>query len=90
MIFFAFFHHLRYKKSIIRSLVPRGRRDKLKTSKIKICRVWMAVIAVLLLVLLDCDYYRFKELDSGAVNAYQNEYMSQYYRADFLYDEDFY
>ena len=27
---------------------------------------------------LDCDYYRFKELDSGAVNAYQNEYMSQY------------
>lgn len=36
----------------------------------------MAVIAVLMLVLLDCDYYRFKELDSGAVNAYQNEYMS--------------
>ena len=48
----------------------------MKTSKIKICRVWMAVIAVLMLVLLDCDYYRFKELDSGAVNAYQNEYMS--------------
>ena len=39
---------------------------------------------------LDCDYYRFKELDAGAVNAYQNEYMSQYYWADFLYDEDFY
>lgn len=37
---------------------------------------------------LDCDYYRFKELDAGAVNAYQNEYMSQYYWADFLYDED--
>lgn len=36
---------------------------------------------------LDCDYYRFKELDAGAVNAYQNEYMSQYYWADFLYDE---
>ena len=35
---------------------------------------------------LDCDYYRFQELDSGAVNAYQNEYMSQYYWADFLYD----
>ena len=35
---------------------------------------------------LDCDYYRFKELDAGAVNAYQNEYMSQYYWADFLYD----
>ena len=34
---------------------------------------------------LDCDYYRFKELDAGAVNAYQNEYMSQYYWADFLY-----
>ena len=30
---------------------------------------------------LDCDYYRFKELDA---------YMSQYYWADFLYDEDFY
>ena len=36
---------------------------------------------------LDCDYYRFKELNAGAVNAYQNEYMSQYYWADFLYDE---
>lgn len=35
----------------------------------------------------DCDYYRFKELDAGAVNAYQNEYMSQYYWADFLFDE---
>ena len=34
--------------------------------------------------LLDCDYYRFQELDAGAVNAYQNEYMSQYYWADFL------
>ena len=33
--------------------------------------------------LLDCDYYRFEELDAGAVNAYQNEYMSQYYWADF-------
>lgn len=37
--------------------------------------------------LIDCDYYRFKELDGGAVNAYQNEYMSQYYWADFLYDD---
>lgn len=36
---------------------------------------------------LDCDYYRFQELDSGAVNAYQNEYMSQYYWADFLYND---
>ncbi len=36
---------------------------------------------------LDCDYYRFKELDAGAVNAYQNEYMSQYYWADFLYND---
>ena len=34
--------------------------------------------------LLDCDYYRFKELDSGAVNSYENEYMSQYYWADFF------
>ncbi|MBR1824650.1 MAG: response regulator [Ruminococcus sp.] len=39
--------------------------------------------------LLDCDYYRFKELDPAAVNSFQNEYMSQYYWADFLYDEDF-
>ncbi len=39
---------------------------------------------------LDCDYYRFTELDAGAVNAYQNEYMSQYYWADFLYSEDLY
>lgn len=40
--------------------------------------------------MIDCDYYRFEELDGGAVNAFQNEYMSQYYWADFLYDEDFY
>ncbi|MBR6045142.1 MAG: response regulator [Ruminococcus sp.] len=40
--------------------------------------------------LLDCDYYRFKELDAGAVNSYQNEYMSQYYWADFMFDEDLY
>lgn len=32
---------------------------------------------------LDCDYYRFEELDAGAVNSYQNEYMSQYGWADF-------
>ena len=37
--------------------------------------------------LLDCDYYRFQELDAGAVNSYQNEYMSQYYWADFLYND---
>lgn len=36
---------------------------------------------------LDCDYYRFKELDSGAVNSYNSEYMAQYYWADFLYDD---
>ena len=34
---------------------------------------------------LDCDYYRFKELDAGAVNSYECEYMSQYSWADFLY-----
>jgi len=38
--------------------------------------------------LLDCDYYRFQELDAGAVNAYQNEYMSQYYWADFYFEKD--
>ena len=37
--------------------------------------------------LLDCDYYRFQELDAGAVNSYQNEYMRQYYWADFLYND---
>ena len=36
---------------------------------------------------LDCDYYRFMELDGGAVNSFHNEYMSQYYWADFLYDD---
>ena len=37
--------------------------------------------------LLDCDYYRFKELDAGAVNAYECEYMNQYSWADFLYND---
>ena len=32
---------------------------------------------------LDCDVYRFLELDPGAVNAYQCEYMSQCYWGDF-------
>ena len=32
---------------------------------------------------IDCDAYRFSELDPGAVNAYECEYMSQYYWADF-------
>ena len=36
---------------------------------------------------IDCDYYRFLELDAGAVNSYQNEYMSQYYWADFMINE---
>jgi two-component SAPR family response regulator len=36
---------------------------------------------------LDCDYYRFKELDAGAVNSYECEFMSQYPWADFLYFE---
>lgn len=36
--------------------------------------------------LLDCDYYRFLELDAGAVNSYQCEYMSQYYWADFMFE----
>ena len=39
---------------------------------------------------LDCDYYRFKELDAGAVNSFQNEYMNQYsWAEDFLYDDGF-
>ena len=36
--------------------------------------------------LIDCDYYRFLELDAGAVNSYQSEYMSQYYWADFMFE----
>ena len=36
---------------------------------------------------LDCDYYRFADLDAGAVNAYQCEYMSQYYWADFMFED---
>ena len=34
---------------------------------------------------LDCDYYRFMELDPGAVNSYEMEYMTQYSWADFLF-----
>ena len=34
--------------------------------------------------------YNALAVNPDAVNAYQNEYMSQYYWADFLYDEDFY
>ena len=32
-------------------------------------------------------YYRFAELDAGAVNSYSNEYMSQYYWAEFMFDD---
>ncbi len=37
--------------------------------------------------LIDCDYWRFRELDGGAVNSYQNEYMSQYSWAEFFLDD---
>jgi two-component SAPR family response regulator len=37
--------------------------------------------------LVDCDFYRFKELDPGAVNAYESEYMNQYAWADFLFND---
>ena len=37
--------------------------------------------------MIDCDYWRFKELDGGAVNSYQNEYMSQYSWAEFFLDD---
>lgn len=33
---------------------------------------------------IDCDYYRFKRLDAGAVNAYTGEFMSQYSWAEFI------
>ena len=36
---------------------------------------------------LDCDYYRFAELDAGEVNAYADEYMSQYYWAEFMFND---
>lgn len=36
---------------------------------------------------LDCDYYRFKELDPKAVNSYYSEYMAQYYWADFMLED---
>lgn len=34
--------------------------------------------------MLDCDYYRFNDLDAAAVNSYNSEYMSQYYWAEFF------
>ena len=33
---------------------------------------------------LDCDYYRFLELDPGAINAYTGEFLSQYPWAEFM------
>ena len=32
---------------------------------------------------IDCDYYRFLEMDPAAVNAYAGEYMSQYEWGEF-------
>ena len=41
---------------------------------------------------VDCDYYRFGELDAAAVNAYAGEFMAQYSWAEFVigYLEDVY
>lgn len=41
---------------------------------------------------VDCDYYRFGELDAAAVNAYAGEFMAQYGWAEFVvgYLEDVY
>lgn len=33
---------------------------------------------------IDCDYYRFLELDAAAVNSYYGEFMSQYSWAEFV------
>jgi two-component SAPR family response regulator len=33
---------------------------------------------------LDCDYYRFLELDPAAINAYTGEFLSQYSWAEFM------
>lgn len=33
---------------------------------------------------VDCDYYRFLELDPGAINAYTGEFLSQYTWAEFM------
>jgi len=33
--------------------------------------------------MIDCDYYRMKKGDPGAINAYHNEYMKQYSWAEF-------
>lgn len=33
---------------------------------------------------LDCDYYRFLELDPGAINSYTGEFLSQYSWAEFM------
>ena len=35
---------------------------------------------------IDCDYYRFLELDPAAVNAYTGEFLSQYPWAEFMTD----
>lgn len=34
--------------------------------------------------MIDCDYYRFEKMDTGIVNAYAGEYMSQYSWAEFV------
>ena len=41
---------------------------------------------------VDCDYYRFGELDAAAINAYAGEFMAQYPWAEFVigYLEDVY
>lgn len=35
---------------------------------------------------IDCDYYRFLELDPAAINAYTGEFMAQYPWAEFMTD----
>lgn len=34
--------------------------------------------------LIDCDYYRFEQLDVAAIDLYMNEYMAQYSWAEFI------
>ena len=33
---------------------------------------------------VDCDYYRFLELDPAAINAYTGEFLAQYSWAEFM------
>ncbi len=71
--------HQVYFQQIISSMMQTLRQENAEGVVIKSYRTLAVDISK-----VDCDYYRFAQMDAAAVNAYASEYMAQYSWAEFV------